>query len=310
MPYDFSKWRARAHYVGLLMTNPKGKSNMQKYKEAVTSQAEAIETYNNCTEKQISAKAKAAEKIEKLQSVIDLLSNVKDVPHLSTTCISKLNEIYTTLDTGRTKKIESKYLSKGLHVEEDSITSYSLFCGKMFTKNEERRFNDFVEGECDIYNEAENETADTKSSWDVFSFDANRFKSLNPIYYWQGQCYMWLWNTKKHKVVYSLQDTPDFLVKKELDWEKSNFMGTAEEWEEAKLQIISRNYYSDYSNNKEHWLHRYGNMFSLPLERKIQIYEIERDDNSIEAMKERIKICREYLCNITNIKNDTQDEMD
>ena len=117
---------------------------------------------------------------------------------------------------GREKDIENKYISKGLQVEEDSITLYSRLKKTFFKKNETRIENDFISGTPDTFSGESIMTAteiiDIKSSWDLFTFYKSKFSKTDKGYFYQLQGYMWLTGAKVAKLVYCLIDTPEALI--------------------------------------------------------------------------------------------------
>ena len=93
---------------------------------------------------------------------------------------------------GRHHDIFSRYITKGLMVEEDAITMYSRKHQQMFKKNEEIISNEFISGCPDFYEGESIKKADIitdiKSSWDIFTFFRTKVPdSLKMLYYWQLQ---------------------------------------------------------------------------------------------------------------------------
>src|SRR5689334_14038122 len=70
---------------------------------------------------------------------------------LSETTKTYLAECYVDHIYGRNKEIQSKFLEKGIAVEEDSITLLSRVKKKLYKKNSIRLKNEFVTGEPDLY---------------------------------------------------------------------------------------------------------------------------------------------------------------
>lgn len=282
---DWDNYQFRCHYFGELMTKTKGKTNQEKYNEA-KSQLDSF------TDKLFSADASGKSptqasllRLNELESKVNQLKLYKDIPTLSDTCKRRLAQIYTEETTGRTKDIESEYLEKGLKTEEDSITLYSLRTNTMYKKNKERVANGFVIGEIDFDDEEQDLVVDTKSSWDVFSFDATVASPIKHIYWWQGQMYMWLKNRSRFRLAYCLNDTPSEIFQRLVKRMRYNFIGEESDYQDALTKLAEKHTYSD-----------------LPLERKIRIYEIKRDDEKIEMAKSYIPHFRNYLKNITNTK--------
>lgn len=111
---------------------------------------------------------------------------------------------------GYAPSISSKYLDKGIIVESQSIALYNevFFCN--LRKNTERRENEWLSGECDIF--AGERTIDIKSSWSVATFPATVADAYDSDYEWQGRGYMMLWGVDRHEVAYCLVDTPDEII--------------------------------------------------------------------------------------------------
>lgn len=285
---NFDKYTFRCHMLGYIMTEPKGKSNKQKYDELLISYGKKSEALAGCTEKQVKATEKLVDEISQISARMDALKPVLDVVNLSQTCKTKLAEIYTTETTGRTKDIKSKYFEKGLAVEEDCITAYSLLTGEFHKKNKLRKNNGIIEGETDFLNLWK--VIDTKGSWDIFTFDATAFKCINPIYDWQLQGYMWLFERQTAELVYCLINTPEHLILHEERKLLYEFVGSEEDYKEACLELRKKHIYDD-----------------LPLERKIRVYKVERDEEKIGRIEKRVMECRAYLNTFTEIKTDEEE---
>ncbi len=176
---------------------------------------------------------------------------------LSQTCKTYLEDWIKEQIFGVEKRIESKYLEKGLMMEDEAIEFYSIAKEVDFmVKNIDHYENDFFTGTPDCIHDGV--VYDFKTSWDAFTFplfDSNPNKG----YVMQLQVYMHLLGLKKAKLVYTLQNTPEHLVKP---------------WEE--------NVYYD----------------SVDLKYRIKEFDIEYDPEFIESVKERVLLCREYIKSI------------
>lgn len=196
-----------------------------------------------------------------------------------------LVDIFVSSKYGRKSDIKSKYTNKGLQVEEDSITLYSRATKILYKKNEERLSNEFVTGLPDLY-EGESITnaeliIDIKSSWDIFTFFRSKTSPLNKLYYWQGQTYMALTGAKKFKLVYCLINTPFTMIedeKRKLSWSMGVIDPNNKDYQEACQEIDRLMIYDDIDLN----------------ERYFEI-DIDRNDEDIEKMYQRIKDCREWM---------------
>jgi hypothetical protein len=132
---------------------------------------------------------------------------------LSQTCISYLQQWVKEQIYGVEKEIKSKYLTKGLDVEDIAIDYYSEEKGLGFVLKNDQYFSDtFCHGTPDLIHDEI--VYDFKSSWDCFTFPLFDSEPDKP-YWMQLQIYMHLTGFKKAKLVYTLQNTPD-----ELEWDE------------------------------------------------------------------------------------------
>ena len=110
--------------------------------------------------------------------------------------------------------IDSKYLTKGIDLEDISIDLYNEVHNTLYLKNTERLSNEFITGECDI--NAEDKIIDIKTSWSLETFPPSPEDVSNKDYEWQLRAYMWLYNKPKAELAYCMVSTPDYLLK---DWD-------------------------------------------------------------------------------------------
>lgn len=111
---------------------------------------------------------------------------------------------------GYTPQIISKYLDKGLIVEPQSIELYNEVFFTNLVKNTERRTNQWLNGECDIFTGSK--IIDIKSSWSIATFPATRADAEDSDYEWQGRAYMMLWDCDQFEIAYCLVNTPAELI--------------------------------------------------------------------------------------------------
>lgn len=111
---------------------------------------------------------------------------------------------------GYTRKVTTKYMEKGIEVEQDSIDLYNLVCFSSLEKNTERRSNDWLTGECDLVDAAK--IVDIKSSWSLDTFPVTAESAKESLYEWQGRAYMLLWDKPACEIAHCLVDTPGHLV--------------------------------------------------------------------------------------------------
>lgn len=106
--------------------------------------------------------------------------------------------------------ITSKYMDKGIQVEDAAIELVNSVFFTDYAKNTERKSNDWITGECDIF--APGKIIDVKSSWSLQTFPATAAAGANKGYEWQGRAYMWLWDVEQFEINYCLVSTPDELI--------------------------------------------------------------------------------------------------
>lgn len=208
--------------------------------------------------------------------------DTKSLAELSQSAKDELIKIYVKQVYGREKEISSKYIEKGLAVEEDSITLLSMIKEKFFVKNEERKENDFISGLPDIIAPLH----DTKSCWDIHTFYVHKTKPLKKDYEWQMQGYCELYQEDSGKVVFCLIDTPLGMI----EHEKRNMfyrmnVATMEnpEYLEACAALEKEMTFGD-----------------IPLNDRIHEVIVKRSPALIEQAYERISLCREWLNEFAN----------
>jgi hypothetical protein len=199
---------------------------------------------------------------------------------LSESCKTHLVDVFVSNKYGRNTDIVNKYTTKGMLVEEDSLTLYSRYKKEFYLKNETHFNNEFIKGTPDIITK-HGMIIDVKSSWDIYTFFRNNAKSLNKNYYWQLQGYMALTGCKISMLAYCLVNTPDMLIqdeKRRLQYKMGVIDDSNKTFEEACAEIEKLSIYDD-----------------IPLSEKVIEIEIKRDDSDIERLYQKIKDCREYM---------------
>lgn len=109
-------------------------------------------------------------------------------------------------------EFSSKETEKGTLVEPEGIALLNRVRGLHLTKNEERRENAGITGECDLYDAQRRRGHDLKCSWSVKTFPICEKDCEDKLYEWQMRGYMALWDADEWEVNYALIDTPEHLV--------------------------------------------------------------------------------------------------
>ena len=220
----------------------------------------------------------------------------KKLEKLSETAKKRCTIEYIAAVHGRRQSIDSKFLSKGLQAEEDSITLFSRVSKIFLQKNEKTISNQYLVGTPDTYIGGESiekaETiVDVKTSWDIFTFYSVLNAKTNPIYYWQLQAYMVLTGAANSILAYCLVNTPEPLIlndKIKLGYKFGIDYMENPAYQFAAEQIEANAKYDD-----------------IPMQERIIAIEVARDDNAIAKLYERIEMAREYMAEIHSMRQST-----
>ena len=129
---------------------------------------------------------------------------------LSVGAMTEIEKLAKQFVYGYDESISSKYLDKGIQVEDKSIALYNSVFFESHAKNTERKTNDWITGECDIYTPSK--VIDIKSPWSLATFPATAKAGADKMYEWQGRGYMMLWDVPSFEIAYCLVSTPDALI--------------------------------------------------------------------------------------------------
>jgi len=118
-----------------------------------------------------------------------------------------LNQLAKEKVYGYYSSIESRYLSKGILCEDASIALYNLvnFCD--LVKNDERKNNGLIIGECDLFI-PNKRGVDIKTAWSLDTFPVLPEDCHDKEYEWQARGYMMLWDLPIWDIAYCLVSTP------------------------------------------------------------------------------------------------------
>lgn len=135
---------------------------------------------------------------------------------ISETTKTYIKEWLTEHIYGIRKEIKSKYLSKGLKLEDMAIDKAIEWLDLPLSIKNEKHFEDeFFKGTPDLI--VSDTVYDIKCSWDAFTFPLFEKEIPTKDYYYQLQVYMHLTGCKKAFLTYVLLNTPD-----ELTWEEKH----------------------------------------------------------------------------------------
>ena len=153
--------------------------------------------------------------------------------------------------------VSSKAMEKGVEAEGDSIDLLNSVRGLSLVKNTERRSNEFITGECDLFDASAKRGHDIKTSWSIATFPITVADCEDKLYEWQMRGYMALWDAEEWEVNYCLVDTPDRLIG----------------FEPMQLHVVSH----------------------LPEWMRVTTWTIKRDIEKEAAIFEKVKAANEYM---------------
>ena len=153
--------------------------------------------------------------------------------------------------------VSSKAMEKGVEAEGDSIDLLNSVRGLSLVKNTERRSNEFITGECDLFDASAKRGHDIKTSWSIATFPITVADCEDKLYEWQMRGYMALWDAEEWEVNYCLVDTPERLIA----------------FEPMDLHVVSH----------------------LPEWMRVTTWTIKRDIEKEAAIFEKVKAANEYM---------------
>lgn len=216
---------------------------------------------------------------EKQQEKIALLIYKKDNPELSEGCKTYLEMWLKEKVYNRQKEITSKHMEKGLVVEDNSLDFVAKQLGiALLIKNEKHYEDDFMTGTPDAVQK--DFVIDVKNSWSPFTFPLFAADVPENAYYLQAQIYMHLTGKSKYKLIYTLMDTPEYLIEREAKSYSYN-NGYGDLTQEMLDDFIKKMTYKD-----------------IPDTLKYKPFTIERNDEVIKEIQERVLECRKYIENL------------
>ena len=174
----------------------------------------------------------------------------------------------------RREEIYSKYMDKGIQMEQEAIELAAQHMGwGLVFKNEEQFENDFMTGTPDVI--LADKVIDVKCPWNCFTFplfDTEPDKG----YWWQLQGYMALTDKQNAQLIYCLMDMPDDLLENELYF------------------AMKRNGMIDLETEQEEAVRAYHSYGDVPIKNRVKVFDIVRDDQAIKSIYERVEQCRDY----------------
>jgi hypothetical protein len=222
----------------------------------------------------------------------------------SITCKKKLIQVFREHRWKRKKQLNNRYVEKGIAVEEEALTLYSLYKGKMFRKNATRLSNSHFTGETDTFTGKEvtdaKHTIDIKSSWDWSTFPSIA-DSIDGDYEYQGHTYIDLTGATMHTVAFCLVNTPAKLIldeKRRLAWQLGILDTETEEYVNQCIEIEKNCIYDMERFCKENpnfEFHCTEWKYDIPAKERVIEFDFVRDERVLTAMRKRADDGNEWL---------------
>jgi hypothetical protein len=200
---------------------------------------------------------------------------------LSQTAKTYIEEEVLRAKYGIIKTFSSRYTDKGNLVEDEAIemAANALELGFLY-KNHEHFSNDFLTGTPDV--NTGDVLLDVKSSWDATTFPFFATEIPTKDYYYQLQGYMELTGKTEALLVYCLVNTPADMIEDEIRRAHWNAR-LIDESQELRDEVLKRHSFDH-----------------IPDNRRVKFFKVEKDEQVIAEIKERVELCREYFNTLYN----------
>jgi len=274
----------RCHYLGEIMTDPRGKSNREKLVE-VSGVAEKLRQEYGLMDPSTKRAAKKLLSLEKVVREMTELDKVKDEILLSDTCRKRLAKIYAEHAWGKSRDLVSNAIEKGLAMEEAGLDLVSEVTGNFYVKNKFRFEDEHLTGEADVVEGEDKRDADyvrdIKCSYDYESFLMHYSGEADESHIWQVHGYMALYGAKESYIDYCLVNTPGHIVQSEIraaSWRLGIIDDSAPEFQNLARKIEAN--------------HNFDN---IPAKKRLKTIHVERDEERIERIYDRIFECKKFM---------------
>lgn len=305
---NFNDYRFRASQIYHIMTGTIGLTEKQ------------FATMTDYRERhELSKKKKAKPLTANMMETLKTLEAIHKNPELPKGMITEVRKIFLQERYNRPFEMTNKYVQKGIHQEEEAITTLQAYFKEvkginvLFSKNEERVKNEWVSGHPDlgvfgVPIKKWKEGWDTKAPWSLFSLPFPD-EELDLIYECQNQAYMWLTGAEKWTTAYCLVNATEH----QLFLEKQKFFYAYNSPSEGDLfydemiekqknverlmifdydRFVERYPYHDLEWSRDEW---YGNDLQIPIKDRVRLKKSTASEEWRNQAKERITLAREYM---------------
>jgi hypothetical protein len=123
---------------------------------------------------------------------------------------------------------------------------------------------------------------DVKSSWDATTFPFFATEIPTKDYYYQLQGYLELTGKTEALLVYCLVNTPADMIEDEVRRAHWNAR-LMDESQELRNEVLKRHTFDH-----------------IPLGRRVKVFKVEKDEQVVNEIKDRVELCREYFNTLYN----------
>jgi hypothetical protein len=197
---------------------------------------------------------------------------------LSETAKKHLWDIYIEAKWGRSDDILTVQMEKGVICQDEIMKILSVMENVPYTRNTERKTNDWITGEADIVHDL---ITDIKASWTPKTFIPNLIGPIPAVYRYQNQGYCWLWDKPGARTVWGLADCPESILKKlrsKLLFHMEVASDESTEYKEAVKELEREHTFKD-----------------IPLSERLIIKKVDRDEDIIAQIPGKVTKARQYL---------------
>lgn len=208
---------------------------------------------------------------------------------LSEGCKGHLIDLYCRLFKGKRKP---NYMGtkgsvlKGTQCEAEALRAVAYCTGEEYAVGKRRISNEFLAGRLDgfIGESLENalKVIDTKCSWDMPAFYESLRDELPAKYEYQMQGYMAMTGAQEADVAFVLLNTPEILLE--------------EEYKKVRRRLNLAYDDPEFILERER-IRAFHTYDEIPINERICIFTVERDDEKIDDIHKKVIECRKWLVN-------------
>lgn len=179
-------------------------------------------------------------------------------------------------------------LVRGIKSEPASIKLISEYFGRDFFRHKKRIYNDKIVGSLDVTDadtiEKSTKIVDIKTTFSHLNFTHLVGMEIPEQYFYQMQGYFYLTGMEYGEVCYCLTDYPEYMIEQQREIIHSQLCPECPP-EEVNDAFISE------------WTKAYNSLTfnHVPIQERVIVFPVHRDENIISEISEKVDICREYL---------------